>query len=77
MTSYNRIVDEIQEQMPELRVVDSIPFLCDATLCSQQLPSGETIYSDTMHLSPAGGQRFARMTDLPMIIIDESIAGFR
>ena len=74
MTSYNRIVDEIQEQMPELRVVDSIPFLCGARLCSQQLPSGEIIYSDTMHLSPAGGERFARMTDLPMIIIDESIA---
>lgn len=70
MASYNRIVDEIQGELPELRVVDSISALCDAKVCSQKLRSGEIIYSDARHLSPAGGRHFARTSGLSSMMID-------
>lgn len=71
MASYNRVVDELQGEMPELKVVASISALCDATTCSQKLRSGEIIYSDALHLSPAGGRHFARTSDLLSVMINQ------
>jgi lysophospholipase L1-like esterase len=62
MAAYNQIIDEIAAEVPELRVVDSMPAVCDAKACSQKRPSGEILYSDALHLSPAGGRRLARTT---------------
>jgi class 3 adenylate cyclase len=64
MAAYDRIVDEVRVAFPQLRVVDSIAALCDAAVCSQRLQSGEILYSDRFHLSPAGGRHFARSSGL-------------
>lgn len=69
--SYNRIVDEVRDEIPELRVVDSIAALCDAAVCSQRLHSGEVIYSDQLHLNSAGGLHFARASGLLGLIENE------
>lgn len=71
MASYNRIVDDIQDEFPQLQVVDSISALCDAKICSQKLRSGEIIYSDDRHLSPAGGRYFARTSGLIGMMVDQ------
>ena len=74
MAAYNHIIDTIEAEVPELRVVDSMPAVCDATTCSQKRPSGEILYSDALHLSPAGGRRLARTTGLPVAMMDQAIA---
>ena len=71
MRPYNRIIDELQAEIPGLHVVDSMTVLCDEKACSQKLRSGEIIYSDQFHLSPAGSLYFARRSALPGIIIAE------
>ena len=72
MGPYNRIIDELQAEVSGLRVVDSMTALCDAQACSQKLRSGEIIYSDKFHLSPAGSLYFARRSALPRMIIAEA-----
>lgn len=47
MATYNRVVDEIQGELPELRVVDSISAVCDAKVCSQKLRSGWRLFIAT------------------------------
>jgi hypothetical protein len=74
MASYNRVIDDVQKDLPQLRVVDSIPAVCNAAICSQKLRSGDIIYSDAIHLSPSGGRQFARRTGLPLIMMEEAIA---
>lgn len=64
MAPHNRIVRAIQSELLDLDVVDSIDVLCDATRCSQKVQSGEIIYRDQLHLSPAGGRYFARRSGL-------------
>jgi hypothetical protein len=71
LAAYNRVVDDIEHEFPQLRVVDSIPAVCDASICSQKLQSGEIIYSDEFHLSPAGGRYFARTSGLMIAMLDE------
>lgn len=69
--TYNRIVDEVRDEIADLQVVDSISALCDAAVCSQRLRSGEIIYSDQLHLSSAGGLHFARSSGLLGLIENE------
>jgi hypothetical protein len=64
MASYNQALDDIRREFPALRVVDSIPTLCGPASCSQRLESGEIIYSDELHLSPAGARLFAANSGL-------------
>jgi peptidoglycan/LPS O-acetylase OafA/YrhL len=71
LASYNRVVDDVGRRFPDLEVVDSIPALCSARICSQQLKSGEILYSDELHLSPAGGRHFVRTSGLLTMMIDE------
>ena len=70
MAAYNQIIDEVQREFPELLVVNSIPAVCGARFCSQQLRSGEILYSDELHLSPAGGRRFAQNSGLSAALIE-------
>jgi peptidoglycan/LPS O-acetylase OafA/YrhL len=64
MSAYNRALDDIQREFPALRVLDSIPTLCGPASCSQRLGSGEIMYSDELHLSPAGARLFAANSGL-------------
>ena len=66
--TYNDIVDEVQRELPALRVLDPTEALCGPQSCSQTLPSGEIIYSDRLHLSTAGGRHFARESGLLSLI---------
>jgi peptidoglycan/LPS O-acetylase OafA/YrhL len=69
MASYNHALDEIQREFPALRVIDSIPILCGPTSCSQRLESGEIIYSDELHLSPAGARLFVANSGLAAALV--------
>jgi hypothetical protein len=71
LASYNRVVDDIEREFPELEVVDSIPALCGARTCSQKLGSGEIIYRDEFHLNLAGGRLFVRTSGLLTTMIDQ------
>jgi hypothetical protein len=71
MAAYNDIVDEVQREFPALRVLDPADALCSAERCSQQLTSGEILYSDQIHLSTAGGRYFAQTSGLIALIQDE------
>ena len=69
MASYNHALDDIQREFPALRVFDSIPTLCGPTSCSQRLASGEIIYSDELHLSPAGARLFVANSGLASALV--------
>lgn len=71
LSVYNSIVDEVARGAPDLDVIDSIPVVCDANVCSQRLKWGEIIYSDEIHLSPAGSRYFAQKSGLAEMIAGE------
>jgi peptidoglycan/LPS O-acetylase OafA/YrhL len=70
-SSFDRILHDLQDEIPKLELVDSVAGLCDAAQCKQQLPSGELLYIDQYHLSTAGGRHFARASGLVDLIEDE------
>jgi peptidoglycan/LPS O-acetylase OafA/YrhL len=70
-SSFDEILHDLQDEIPELALVDSVAGLCDATKCAQQLPSGELLYIDQFHLSAAGGRHFARASGLVELIQTE------
>jgi peptidoglycan/LPS O-acetylase OafA/YrhL/lysophospholipase L1-like esterase len=72
--SFDNILDELRREIPHLELVDSFDALCDATTCAQQLPSGELLYIDHIHLSSAGGRHFARSSGLVDLIEKELAA---
>jgi hypothetical protein len=72
--SYDRILAELNAEMPAFDLINPIDTLCSATVCSQTLRSGEIIYSDQLHLSPAGGRYFARTSGLPSLVTSEEVA---
>jgi peptidoglycan/LPS O-acetylase OafA/YrhL len=67
-TAYEQSVGEIRSHSPNMLVVDPIPSLCGANSCSQTSHGGQVLYSDTMHLSPAGGRRFAQNSGLAALV---------
>jgi hypothetical protein len=69
MSAYNRALDDIQREFPALRVFDSIATLCSPASCSQRLDSGEIIYSDELHLSPAGARLFVANSGLASALV--------
>jgi hypothetical protein len=69
MAAYNRALDDIRREFPALRVIDSIPVLCGPTACSQKLQSGAIIYSDELHLSPAGARLFVANSGLAGVLV--------
>jgi peptidoglycan/LPS O-acetylase OafA/YrhL len=72
-TSFDGILYEIRQQMPQLELIDSVAALCDESNCAQQLPSGELLYVDQFHLSTAGGRYFARSSGL-VALIEQDLA---
>jgi peptidoglycan/LPS O-acetylase OafA/YrhL len=73
MASFDRILYELRDEIPQLQLVDGIAALCDTTSCSQTLPSGELMYADHIHLSSAGGRHFARSSGL-LDLIEKELA---
>jgi peptidoglycan/LPS O-acetylase OafA/YrhL len=69
-SAYEHDVREVQREYPDLLVVDPMPSLCNARSCSQVSPSGQVLYSDQLHLSPAGGRRLAQISGLAGFIAD-------
>lgn len=69
--SYDRVVRELQVELPQLQVVNSLTTLCDPSRCSQRLPSGEVIYSDEFHLSSAGGRYFVERSGLMRLLFED------
>jgi peptidoglycan/LPS O-acetylase OafA/YrhL len=72
--SFDNVLDELRREIPHLELVDSFDALCDAKNCAQQLPSGELLYIDHIHLSSAGGRHFARSSGLVDVIERELAA---
>jgi hypothetical protein len=71
MVSFDRILYELRDEIPQLRLVDGMAALCDAVSCSQTLPSGELMYADHIHLSSAGGRHFAHSSGLVELLENE------
>jgi peptidoglycan/LPS O-acetylase OafA/YrhL len=69
-SGYRASVREVQWENPSLIVFDPIPFLCEARACSQISGSGTVLYSDDIHLSPAGGRQFVRDSGLARFLAD-------
>jgi hypothetical protein len=67
---YTQTVLNIQHDHPGLTVIDPLPSLCGAESCSQ-VAHGQILYSDKMHLSPAGGRRLAQHSGLSKSTADE------
>jgi hypothetical protein len=72
--SFDGILYQLQREIPELELVDSVGALCGVTNCAQQLPSGELLYIDEFHLSTAGGRHFAHSSGLVDLIEREFAA---
>lgn len=70
VAQYRNLVREVQSELPALEVVDSLDALCTQDRCSQKSPSGEVIYRDKLHLSPAGGRYFVRESGLLEMLFD-------
>lgn len=66
--AYEQSVADIRGQHPNMTIVDPIPSLCGANACSQTSHGGQVLYSDQMHLSPAGGRRFAQGSGLASLV---------
>jgi hypothetical protein len=67
---YEAKVLQVQNKHPAMVIVDPVPALCNSTACSQTSGSGRVLYSDKMHLSPAGGQRFAVVSGFARFIAE-------
>jgi hypothetical protein len=70
MAPYNHIVDAVHDELPSLRVLSSIPAVCNSAYCSQRLRSGAIQYRDELHLSAAGGRHFATTSGLSSTILN-------
>jgi peptidoglycan/LPS O-acetylase OafA/YrhL len=70
---YQQSVREVSAKHPNLLWVDPIPALCESNSCAQTSHGGSVLYSDKMHLSPAGGRRFTENSGFARLI-DEAAA---
>lgn len=68
MAPYTRVIDRMQAAFPGLQLVDSIAVLCADHVCSQRPAGKPVLYSDEIHLSPAGARLLVEHTDLPDLI---------
>jgi hypothetical protein len=56
------------------QLVDAIAVLCAADVCSQRPPGKPILYSDEIHLSPAGARLLVEHTDLPNRISQDLVS---
>lgn len=68
MAPYNRALHRVQRAFPQVQLVDAIAVLCAASVCSQQPPGKPLLYSDAVHLSPAGARLLVKDTKLTSLI---------
>lgn len=68
MAPYNRVLDRVQTAFPQMQLVDAIAVLCAANVCSQRPPGKPILYSDAVHLSPAGARLLVENTGLTSLI---------
>lgn len=68
MAAYNRVLARVLSSYPEVEVVDAIGVLCAANVCSQRPPGKPVLYSDAVHLSPAGARLLVESTQLTRLI---------
>ena len=73
----DRIVRELQADLPELQVVHSRSSLCGRKSCSQRFASGELVYRDEKHLSTGGGEHFVRKSGLLSLLINDGSGSTR
>lgn len=74
MAPYNRVLNRVQESYPAVELVDAIAVLCAADVCSQRPPGKPILYSDEIHLSPAGARLLVEHTDLPNLISQDLVS---
>ncbi|MFC4307770.1 acyltransferase family protein [Steroidobacter flavus] len=65
---YNRVLARLQTAFPQVQLVDAITVLCAANVCSQRPPGKPILYSDAVHLSPAGARLLVENTGLTRLI---------
>jgi peptidoglycan/LPS O-acetylase OafA/YrhL len=68
MAPYNRVLDRVHTALPRVQLVDAIAVLCAANVCSQRPPGQPILYSDAIHLSPAGARLLVENTGLRKLI---------
>lgn len=68
MAPYNRALARTLTALPQVQLVDSIAVLCAARTCSQRPPGKPILYSDAVHLSPAGARLLVEDTGLTRLI---------
>lgn len=68
MAPYNRVLARVLSAFPGVQRVDSLAVLCPAKVCSQRPPGKPILYSDAIHLSPAGARLLVEHTGLATMI---------
>lgn len=68
MATYNRVLNRVHAAFPEVQMVDAIAMLCAANVCSQRPPGKPILYSDAIHLSPAGARLLVENSGLTHLI---------
>jgi peptidoglycan/LPS O-acetylase OafA/YrhL len=68
MAPYNRVLDRVQAVLPRVQLVDAMAVLCASNVCSQRPPGKPILYSDAIHLSPAGARLVVENTGLRSLI---------
>jgi len=68
MAPYNRVLNRVQLDIPGLQLVDAIAVLCATKVCSQRPAGKPVLYSDAVHLSPAGARLLVNNTGLTTLI---------
>jgi peptidoglycan/LPS O-acetylase OafA/YrhL len=74
MAPYNRVLGRVQLSIPKVELIDAITVLCAANVCSQRPPGKPILYSDAVHLSPAGARLLVESTDLTSLISRDLIS---
>jgi peptidoglycan/LPS O-acetylase OafA/YrhL len=65
---YSRVLSRLQTTFPQVQLVDAIAVLCASNVCSQRPPGKPILYSDAIHLSPAGARLLVENTGLTRLI---------
>lgn len=74
MAPYHRIIDRLPATFPGLQLIDAMAALCVDGICSQRPPGKPILYSDAVHLSPAGARLLVDHTDLRDLISRDLVA---
>lgn len=68
LAPYSRILARVRETLPNVQIVNAVEVLCASKVCSQRPVGKPILYSDALHLSPAGGRLLVENSQLPELI---------